>query len=242
VSAADSNWDARFAGPLRNLFREPYQEIRSEAVRCLSRPDRSGPKEIYLKLLKDPEPNVRFCSLAVLLQVARDAIPAEPLVELVRDPRPQVHGAALHVLFQLDRDMVPRADLLPLLGSSDSLTVSLAWKLIEGTGYVQPALPEPLASEREQQLKARALTSAEVAVLTTNQLATARLTSLRVLQRNADPKAIELTLPLLRDTNEIVRSCAFTALAAIAGKEISKDDPLKWEQWWSANRNTFTAR
>ena len=242
ANAADNNWDARFAGPLRNLFRDPYQEIRSEAVRCLSRHERSGPKEIYLKLLRDPEPNVKFCSLSVLLQVAREAIPPQVLVELIRDPRPEVHGAALYVLWQLDGDVVPRADLLPLLASSDPMTVNLAWKLIEGAGHVQPALSEPFASERERQLKARALTSTEAAVLTTNQLATARLTGLRLLQRNADPKAIELTLPLLRDSNEIVRIRAFGAMAAITGKDISKDDPVKWEQWWMANKNTFTAR
>lgn len=120
--------------------------------------------------------------------------------------------------------------------------VTIAWRLIESTGHVQPTLPEPLASEREQQLKERALTSAEAATLTTNQLITARLIGLRVLQRNADSKAIELTLPLLSDSNEIVRSRAFAALTAITGKEISKNEPEKWERWWAANRNTFTAR
>jgi HEAT repeat protein len=242
VRAVANNWDARFGEPVRNLFRDPYWETRSTAVGCLCIPGRSGPKGPYLELLKDPKPNVKMCALSVMLRLDRDAIPAEPLTTLIRDPRPEVQGAAAHILWQLNRDVVPRKDLLPLLGSCDSLTVNIGLKLIEGTGHVQPALPEPLASEREQQLKARALTSTEAVFLTTNQLASARLMGLHVLQRNADSKAVELTLPLLSDSNEFVRGQAFVAMAAITGKEISKDDPVKWEQWWASNKDTFTVR
>jgi hypothetical protein len=242
LRAAENNWDARFGEPLRNRFRDPYAEIRSGAVGCLSSPGRSGTKETYLELLKEPDPNVKMCALSVLLRIDREAIPAQPLAELIRDPRPEVQGTAAHILWQLNRDVVPRNDLLPLLSSPDSLTVNIALKLIEGTGHVQPALAEPLASEREQQLKARALTSAEAALLTTNRLASARLMGLHVLQRNADSKAIELTLPLLSDNSEFVRGQAFAAMAAITGKEISRDDPLKWERWWASNKDTFTVR
>ncbi len=166
----------------------------------------------------------------------------EPLVEIVKNPNPEVHGPALHILWQLNRDMVPRADLLPLLSSSHSEIVTIAWRLIEGTGHVQPGLPEPLASAREQEQKKGALTSAEAALLTTNQLATARLIGLKVLERNADAKAVDLALPLLRDSNPIVRSRAFAVLNAITGQDLSEDEPVKWERWWAVNQAGFTPR
>lgn len=117
MRAAENNWDARFGEPVRNRFRDTYQEIRSEAVGCLSIPGRGGPKEAYLELLKEPEPNVKMCALSVLLRLDREAIPAEPLVEMIRDPRPEVQASVLNILWQMNHDVVPRADLLPLLGS-----------------------------------------------------------------------------------------------------------------------------
>jgi len=70
----------------------------------------------------------------------------------------------------------------------------------------------------------------------------ARLIGLRALQLNADAEAVDLALPLLRDTNSLVRSRAFEFLQTFSGQDISRDDPAKWEQWWAANRNTFQIR
>jgi HEAT repeat protein len=68
-----------------------------------------------------------------------------------------------------------------------------------------------------------------------------RLTALKNLQQNGDAKAVELILPVLTDTNTIVRNRAFAVLRNISGQKIS-DDPAKWQQWWSANKASFTAR
>jgi hypothetical protein len=67
----------------------------------------------------------------------------------------------------------------------------------------------------------------------------ARIMGLKVLRGNADTQAVELALPLLRDTNSLVRNRAFSALQNISGRDIPKDNPEKWEHWWAANKATF---
>ena len=76
----------------------------------------------------------------------------------------------------------------------------------------------------------------------TNRFGSVRLIGLRVMQDNADATAVELTLSLLRETNSVIRSRAFSALQTISGQNISEDDPAKWEAWWAAKKASFTAR
>ena len=83
------------------------------------------------------------------------------------------------------------------------------------------------------------LSSTEATPLTKNQLAAARLAGLEILRHNADAQAITLTLPLVRDTNSIVRTRAFTLLQTLTGQNIPKNEPAKWQQWWEANKKTF---
>jgi len=238
--AANNHWDDRLTAPLRTLLRDPYREIRSEAVASLALHEPRDRTPLYLALLKDPDLNVQMCALSVLLRLNRDTIPSKPLVEMLANPNPEVQGAALQMLWQLNRDVVPRADLLPLLGSPHLEIVTMAWRLIEGTGHLRPGLPDPLASTREQTLNGRALTSPEAAVLITNQLATARLIGLKVLERNGDAKAVDLALPLLRDTNSIVRTRAGAALHEITGLDLPASSPARWEKWWAVNKGTFS--
>jgi len=70
----------------------------------------------------------------------------------------------------------------------------------------------------------------------------ARVMGLSVMRHNADAQAISSTLPLLRDTNSIVRNRAFTVLQTLTGQNLPQSEPAKWEQWWAANKDTFVAR
>jgi len=97
----------------------------------------------------------------------------------------------------------------------------------------RPRLQPPAQTNR--------LSSAEAAPLTTNRLTMARLMGLKVLRQTADAEAVALTLPLLRDTNSIVRNRAFALLHVVTGQDIPQDDPPKWEQWLAANKDTFVA-
>ena len=67
----------------------------------------------------------------------------------------------------------------------------------------------------------------------------ARLAGLKILQQIADGDAVQLTLPLLRDTNSLVRSRAFAVLRTVSGRDISENNPAKWEQWWAARKATY---
>jgi hypothetical protein len=84
--------------------------------------------------------------------------------------------------------------------------------------------------------------SADLASLITNRFGNVRLIGLRAMQGIGDASAVELTLPLLRDTNSVIRSRGFSTLEAISGQNISDNDPQKWETWWAANKTTFPAR
>jgi len=59
---------------------------------------------------------------------------------------------------------------------------------------------------------------------------------LKILRQNADAQAVALSLPLLRDTNSLVRNRAFALLRMVSGQDIPQNDPAKWEQWWAANK------
>ena len=70
----------------------------------------------------------------------------------------------------------------------------------------------------------------------------ARLMGLQILRHNADAEAVDLSLPLLSDTNSIVRSRAFTFLRTVSGQDFPQNDRAKWELWWAVNRGTFHPR
>jgi HEAT repeat protein len=152
----------------------------------------------------------------------------------LRDSNEDVQRSALYVLAKGDRHTVPKADLLPLLNSTQSDTVLLAANFLRWGGRIRHV--------GESAEPAPRFTSAEAAPLMTNKFGNVRLRGLLVMQEIADATAVELTLPLLRDTNSIVRSRAFSTLQAISGKSVSDDDPAKWEAWWAASKASFIPR
>ncbi|HEX5221636.1 MAG TPA: DUF2330 domain-containing protein [Verrucomicrobiae bacterium] len=242
VQAAEANWDARLTDDMMSLLRDTYTEIRQQAAACLSARENSSRTPAYLALLTDADPNVRAAALGIAWSINRRNPSPEvqsAALRSLRDTNLDVQSHALHTLWKMDHSAIPRADLMPLLCSSNPTTIFMAVKLIEGTGLVRPAVPEPEAAAREAALRERQLSSAELEVLATNRLGQVRFMTLRLLERNGDAKAVELILPLLRDTNSVVRSQAFGSLRNIADQNISDDDPNKWDAWWTANKATF---
>jgi HEAT repeat protein len=239
IRAAESNWDPRLTNALVSLFRDPNQQIRSEAAGCLSMHELKYRTAEYVALLKDRDPNVRVCSLRVLTRLDRAAIQPSQISAMLKDPDLDAQSAALHAIWLSNHDMVPREDLLPLLGSGRIDVVSMALRLIEGTGLAGAPLPAAVQTGEEALQYQRQLSSSEAVLLITNQLAAARLMGLKILKRNGDSQAVDLTLPLLKDKNRVVRSRALNVLTTLTGQNISESDPDKWEQWWQANRTTF---
>lgn len=235
VRAASVNWDNRLASPIVALLRDPNLEIRQEATGCLSQRERTERTPVYLSLLQDPDPNVRMHSLAIASGINRSAPPDEVFnaaLNALRDSNEDVQRSALYVLAKGGRRAVPKADLLPLLNSTQSDTVLLAANFLRWGGRIRSVGKTAEPASR--------FTSAEAAPLMTNKFGNVRLRGLLVMQEIADATAVELTLPLLRDTNSVVRSCAFSTLQAMSGKKVSDDDPAKWEAWWAASKASFT--
>jgi len=242
VQLAEINWDASFIEPVQKLLRDPHAEIAGMASICLYNHESPDRTPVYLALINDPSPSMRMRALTIAMRINH----FKPLPELLnaalallKDPNEEVQNYALHELWRVYNVAIPRNDLIPLLRSSRPDTIMLALRLIEGTGRVRPALSGPEASEREELLRARQLSSPELAVLATNRLGEVRFMSLQLLERNGDANAIELILPLLKDPNSVISSRAFAAIRTISGQNVSEDDPGKWDQWWAVNKATF---
>jgi HEAT repeat protein len=225
------------------LFRDPDPEIRQEAVVCLWARETGERAPVYLKMLKDRDPNLRLCALSVLQRLNTGALAPEPLLDLINDPDPDVQLATLRVLWRLNPDVVSRSDLLPFLGTPHYQTVVQALTPRRRPGLRPPPNRRPGTLPARARPPGKPLTSGEAAWLVRNQhLATARLLGLRALERNGDAKAVELALPLLRDSSPAVRGRARTTLCAITAQDFPADDPAKWENWWAGNKRAFVPR
>jgi len=121
---------------------------------------------------------------------------------------------------------IPREEILPFLGSPKPVVSGMAIGILRrgaGMGRFE---------------ETGGLSSAEVARLMTNSATMPRLSGLKFLEYNADAQAVEIILPLLSDTNTIVRNRAFAVLRKISQEKIP-DDPEKWKAWWSVNKASF---
>ena len=241
--AASPNWDRRFVDLLMALFRDSHPEIRWEASQSLCAHEVAANSPVYVGLLTDSDPRVRVCALRVLLRINPDAIPPATVSAMLKERDEDIQSSMLDVASRMKREVIPRADLLPLLGSTRmeivNRTLNLLHRWRSRSGPVQSGRPEAIAPERQEK---GLLSSAEAAPLTTNQLTLARLMGLKVLRQNADADAIDLALPLLRDTNSLVRNRALALLRTVSGQNTVENDPAKWEQWWTTNRATFKER
>jgi HEAT repeat protein len=240
-SALQAIQDPLLVETLLTLLKDDVPKVRFNALMATAGNWDPRFVEPLVALFRDPHPQIRQQS-AQWLGLHESTNRAPIYAALLRDPDPEVQACAFKVLVQINQSMIPRPDLLRLLGSPRLDTVSLALNLLQrgqlsGWTY-QPRIVDPrLATPKET----NRLASAEAAPLTTNRLTMARLMGLKVLRQNADAQAVALTLPLLRDTNSIVRNRAFALLRTVSGQDLPQTDPAKWEQWWVANKDTVVA-
>ena len=223
------------------LLKDKEPRVRNNAVQAVG--ENWDPRFIdpLVALLRDPYPEIREQAAQRLSQhESTNHVPT--YLALLRDPDPDVQASVLGVLSQINGAPIPRADVVPLLGSSRLETVAAAMSLLQGRQPLDWTYLPRIADFRSQGATVtNRLSSAEAAPLVTNRLTMARLVGLKVLRQNADSEAVALTLPLLRDTNAIVRNRAFALLQTVSGQDISRDDPAKWEQWWAANKGSYSA-
>jgi HEAT repeat protein len=241
ASGLQSLKDPSLVDTLLALLHDDLPQVRFHAVTAVIANWTPRFIDPLITLFRDPQPQIR--SQAVNWLALKETADRAPIyVNLLKDPNLDVQACALRVLARFNRVAIPRTDLLRLLGSSRVDVVSLALNTLQDNRSmdpVQPWNPEALPGKAGEKKR---LPSAEAAILLTNQLTLARLMGLRVLQQNGDAKAVELTLPLIKDTNSIVRSRAFAVLQTVSGQNVSEKDPAKWEAWWAANKDSFTPR
>jgi HEAT repeat protein len=227
--------------PLLTLLKDDVPQVRLNALSAAA--GNWDPRFVapLVALFRDPYPEIRQ-QAAGCLELHEPTNRAPAYAAMLRDPDPEVQKCALQVLSRIHPAAIPRAELLRLLGSPRLDTVTLALGLLGGGQPFELTSPPPSMAPGFPVPKAtHSLSSSEAARLTTNQLTLARLMGLRVLRENADAQAVVLALPLLRDTNSIVRHRAFDLLHAVSGQDIPQDKPAKWDQWWATNKATFNA-
>jgi HEAT repeat protein len=240
VRAVGLNWDRRFVEPMIGLFRDPHAEVRGEATWTLEMHETRDEAPKYAAMTRDSDVNVRRCAVAIAARLNAETVPREPLREMLKSQDADARHAALLTLSTMNRsDIATRAELLEILNNPQLDNIFMALRLINRQSR-DAVGRNTNAMARTGGDSTQLLTSSEAAVLATNRFAQARLAGLRALQRNADARAIELTLPLLRDSNAIVRHGAFAAMKAMTGENVS-DDASKWEKWWEMNKKTRDA-
>ncbi len=226
LRASEANPESRFVDTIVALLGDPMLEIRQEASGYLSNHECPDRTPFYLALMRDPDANVRMYSLAIATWINRYAASDEVYREalrLLKDSDEHVRASALRTM--RDKD-VPRADVLPFLSSPVSVVSAMAHSMLR-------------RGPSESFAETRTLSSMEVIGLVTNRVTTARLAGLKTLQQQGDAEAVELILPLLTDTNRLVRNRAFFVLRNITGEAVTENDPSKWQAWWKTNKSSF---
>jgi HEAT repeat protein len=222
------------------LFKDDVPMVRYQAVMATASNWDERFVAPLMALFRDPYQMIRQ-QASQRLCLHEPASRAPVYVALLQDPDPNVQASAFRVLSRINRQAIPREDLVRLLGSQQFEVIAQALNVLEGGQSTElgplPPIMGPGSSSHEAQLS-----SAEAAPLTTSQYTLARLIGIKILRHNADAQAIELTLPLLRDTNSLVRTRASSLLQSVSGQDIPATDPAKWDAWWAANKSTFTPR
>jgi hypothetical protein len=63
-----------------------------------------------------------------------------------------------------------------------------------------------------------------------------------ILYQNADKEAVELALPLLKDSEIPVRIRAAATLRALTGQHFTDEQAAEWENWWTENKAHFVVQ
>lgn len=63
--------------------------------------------------------------------------------------------------------------------------------------------------------------------------------ALVILYQNADKQAVEMTFPLLKDPEQLVRMRAAATLRALTGQHFTAEQTTEWENWWAENKTNF---
>ncbi len=219
--------DPRLTAAAQTWLNDSEPEVRLAAAEVLFaawNPQNAGR---LVALLRDPDPDVRL-SVARQLQnpsLRRDVEKQLPVIrEMLNDNDPNIRASGIRMLILLQQP-VTREQLLSCFAIPDQSVIGLAISQFQEFGK--------RGSRRYE------LSDQEAVPLLHNSEPFARLVGLVVLVGNATPESVELALPLLKDTDLMVRNRAELSLRRLTGQTFTADQTDEWNRWWSANQAHF---
>ncbi len=213
--------DPRLTDAAVAWLKDSEPEVRMAGVNVLTEYGNWNPKnaEVLVAMLSDENAGVRHEAMFGLPRFGDDLEKFVPAFkEMLRDKNPSVQLSGLIILQHLHVS-IPREDLLPFFKSSDPEALSRAFTQLSEQG-------EKLSDD-------------EALTLLQNPQPTARLLGLRVLDQNPEKQSVELTLPLLRDPDELVQLKAAQTLRVLTGQHFTEDQTEEWIKWWVKNKTNL---
>jgi HEAT repeat len=220
----DTIRDPRIAEAAPGWLKDPAPEVRKAGI--LTMIENWDPKfaEPLIAMIRDKDPDVRFCATALLgssVGYLQSYIPV--FEEMLNDSNPDVRGSALQILQRLRAQIqIPRKELMPCFNSRDYRVLDAAFAQFQDQG-------EKLSDD-------------DALVLLQNPEPVARLLGLDVLEENPTKQSIELALPLLEDLIGSVRVQADETLRMLTGQNFTAEQTDEWIKWWDANKTGIPAQ
>ena len=203
---------------LPTLLNDRDPEVRLHAVAAAMNSRSPAFFNRMLELLRDDNSEVIDAAKGYLQQQREELPKHVPLfLQMLRDTNVSVQIAGLRLLMNIPQVEIPREELLALFSVPR----------MEVAGAAVGQLQKNISCE-------------EAKPLLHNTHWMVRMIGLAVLIRNANKQSVELAIPLLRDTVEIVQVRAHDLLTDLTGQNFPMEQPEKWEQWWEQNKATFS--
>ncbi len=219
--------DARLTEAASVWLEDSEPKVRLMAVDVLTESANWNSKhtEAFVNMLRDPDAEVRERAAYALsrLPIRDDAEKYIPTIQtMLKDKNLNIRISAMRALQHFGKP-APREDLLQFFGVPDRRVVSIAFSQFNNQSAYE-------------------LSNQEVIPLLCNSEPFARLLGLKILYQNANPESVELTLPLLKDAEPILRKRAAATLRAFSGQHFTEEQAADWEKWWSENKSGFVVQ
>ena len=220
-----NRFDQNFHTHLSALFHDSEPEVRWTALETAITVDVRKYASEFAHLINDEVPEIRDRAASGLGLASFSTFGTNPpslkyapqLLALLKHDDPADKVAALRTLRSSGLPL-PREQILPLLKETQSRRVLMGYSAL-----------------RESRI-----TCDEAIPLLRHSRATVKIIGLRVLYENAEKQSVELALPLLRDSKQLVRNRAAATLRALTGQHFTADQAKQWQTWWAENKSHFT--
>ena len=223
------------SGPIRDprltaasvaWLKDSEPEVRAAAVEVLADYSNWNPKFVapLVETLSDKDVKVRWAAENGLEHHLSDIVNFVPQFQaLLKDKNPGIQACGFEILHRL-RVSVTRDDLLAIFKAPSLRAVWDAYtELKEVTGEdISDADAVSLLQNPDPDVRGGI--------------------GLRTLYQNADKRAVEMALPLLKDPEPLVRMRAAQTLRALTGQHFTDEHAGEWEKWWNENKTHFAVQ